>query len=240
MIPGIDRLPLDRVRLTNEQAQRQFAIVEVTLSHAQAVGMTACESYVTASEGCGLHENRAGATRHPAGDVETRTGLAPFTQIVDLARVGIKWQDEQIDAMRDLRILSVSAAPNQYHLGDADKPYLQIRSAGNNESNRSWFIEDWVDYRNNLFTRAIAANKLLFVAGMDRDGSGSYIRDRASSSCRDVDDGCVWTWFTLPAGCEARFACDVGETAIPPPTSPPPSPPSSACFRTLRTRTSPS
>ena len=35
MIPGIDRLPLDRVQLTNEEVQKHFAIVEVSLRHAK-------------------------------------------------------------------------------------------------------------------------------------------------------------------------------------------------------------
>ena len=135
MIPGIDRLPLDRVQLTNEQMQQHFAIVEVSLVHAQWVGMTACESYVTASEGCELHENRAGITQHSEDDEETRTGLIPFTQILDLYDEDevFVWSDEQIDALQDLRILNVSAGPNPAHLGDADKPFLHLRSVGNDE-----------------------------------------------------------------------------------------------------------
>ena len=197
MIPGIDRLPLDRVQLTNEEVQKHFAIVDGFLRHTQTVGMVACGSYVTASEGCDLIENHAGITRHPEGDEETRTGLTPFTQIVDLTRgTGIEWRDEQIDAMQDLRILNASIEPNQLYLGDADKPYLIIRAAGNSKSNYSWFLDDaYTDYIRDLFTRAIAANKLLFAAGMDRNVSDNYIRDSSSSSCKDVDDGCLWTGF---------------------------------------------
>ena len=196
LIPGIDRLPLDRVQLTNEQVQKHFAIVESTPEHAITVGVTACESYVTVSEGCEQHANRAGITRHPEGDEETRTGLTPFTQILNSHHDGNIWEDEQIDAMQDLRILNLSAAPNQLYLGDADKPYLHIRSAGNSRSNYSWFLDDkYPDYARDLFTRANAANKLLFVAGADRDVNGNYIRHNSSSSCRDVDYGCFWTWY---------------------------------------------
>ena len=202
LIPGINQLPLDRVQLTNEQVQKHFAIAEVTPGHARVVGIAACESYVTASEGCELMENRAGITRHPEGDEETRTGLTPFTQILDATRgIGIEWKDEQIDAMQDLRILNVSAEPNQHYLGDADKPYLQIRSAGNGGHNGSWFFRDGTsDHIRDLFTKANAANKLLFVAGMDRDVNSNYIRHPDSSSCRDVDYGCLWTWYVFGGG----------------------------------------
>ena len=197
VIPGIDRLPLDRIQLTNEQMQRHFAIVETYSGHALAVGELVCESYVTASEGCEHHKNRAGITRHPEGDEETRTGLIPFTQILDLHETTPDWTGEQADAMEDLRILNFSYGAGSAHLGDADKPRLQIQSAGNEGSNHSWFLDDMGDRDRDLLTRAIAANKLLFVAGMDRNVSGDYIRDTKSSSCRDLDYGCFWTWFTL-------------------------------------------
>ena len=191
ILPGIDRLPLDRVQLTNEQMQRHFAIVERQLSHANDVGATACDSYVTASKGCELQKNRAGVTRYPEGDEETKTGLVPFTQILG---GGVVWREEQIDAMQDLRILSLSGGG--IHLGNADKPYLVVRSAGNGGSNHSWFLDDHrSDERKDLITRSIAANKLLFAAGVARDVNGNYIRHPGSSSCKDVDDGCLWTWF---------------------------------------------
>ena len=201
MLPGIDRLPLDRIQLTNEQVQRHFAIVDDALGHAKQVGIAACESYVTASEGCERHENRAGITRHPEGDDETRTGLIPFTQILDLRAPYVAradWMNEQIDAMRDLRILSVSFVPSPQHTGDADKPRLQVNGAGNDGSNYSWFLSPGYENSVDVFTRAIAANKLLFVAGMDRSANGDYIRHPASSSCKDLDYGCFWTWFAFP------------------------------------------
>ena len=89
------------------------------------------------------------------------------------------------------------------HIGDADKPRLQINSAGNGASNHSWFLSDtWHEDSNairDLITRAIAANKLLFVAGMARDVNDNYIRDPDSSSCKDVDDGCLWTYYIVGA-----------------------------------------
>ena len=171
ILPGIDRLPLDRVQLTNEQMQRHFMILEPLVDHAQFVGKVACESYVTASEQCELHANRAGVTRHPEGDEETRTGLIPFTQILDLhGSADLVWRDEQVDAMQDLRIFNLSAAPGANFLGDADKPYLLVRGAGNGASNHSWFLDDRrSDRSKDIITRAVAANKVLFVAGMDRD-----------------------------------------------------------------------
>ena len=197
ILPGIDQLPLDRVQLTNEEVQQHFAILEFESNHARDVGATACESYVTASEQCELHENRAGITRHPEGDEETSTGLIPFTQMLDSADPGTNfWGNEQIDAMQDLRILNASQSPSLGYLGDADRSYLHIRSAGNGASNHSWFLDGYLsDKEKDVFIRAIAANKLLFVAGVIHDVNGNYIRHPDSSSCKDVDDGCLWTWF---------------------------------------------
>ena len=203
MISGIDRLPLDRIKLTNEQVQQHFAIVEVVLNHSIPVGIRACGAYVTASEGCDQHENRASVIQHSESDEEVRTGLTPFTLILDLYHKDkpFVWEYEKIAAMRDLRILSASFEPNNgAFLGDADRPYLQVQSAGNGGSNHSWFHDGPVnlsDRMKDLLTRAIAANKLLLVAGYDRDANGDYIRHHGSSSCKDVDDGCLWSpfWF---------------------------------------------
>ena len=205
MIAGIDRLPLDRVQLTNEQVQQHFAIVEVTTNHAKWVGITACGSYVTASEGCEDHANRAGTTWYPEGDVVVRHGLTPFTQILILYRGGqdddlLLWEFEQVAAMHDLRILNISARPSSLHFGDADTPYLQIRSAGNLGSNHSWFLDDYGSFLQDLFTRAIAANKVLIVAGHDRNANGDYIRHAGSASCKDVDYGCLWTPYEFTIG----------------------------------------
>ena len=97
--------------------------------------------------------------------------------------------------------------------GNAEKPYLLVQGAGNDGSNYSWFLNDKLgridDHAREQYTRAIAENRLLFVAGMNRDVNGNYIRDSLSSSCKDVDDGCFWTWFSLPADCDRQFACDV-------------------------------
>ena len=206
ILPGIDRLPLDRVQLTNEQMQLHFAIVENQVAHAKDVGTTACDSYVTASEQCELHANRAGIVRYPEGDEETRTGLIPFTQILDLQHGGFVWRREQINAMQDLRIFSLSKAPSESYLGNADKPYLLVRGAGNGGSNHSWFLEDHrSDRQRDVITRAIAANKLLFVAGVIRDVNGNYIRHPTSSSCKDVDDGCLWTWFEFTINFSGTF-----------------------------------
>ena len=198
MIAGIDRLPLDRVQLTNVETQQHFAIVDPLAWHARVVGITACDSYVTASEGCEHHENRAGVAWHPEGDVERRNGLIPFTQILHLYRGGEyedreQWTYAEIAALRDLKILNVSSEPNHKYFGDADTPYLMLRSVGNGQSNISWSdrLAEY-DYLMDLFTRSIAANKVLFVGGHDRNAHGDYIRDSQSSSCRDLDNGCLW------------------------------------------------
>ena len=90
--------------------------------------------------------------------------MIPFTQILDLwiQDGGSGWSDEQIDAMRDLRILSFSYVPSLQHLGDADKPHLLVRGAGNDGSNYSWFLSPEYEDTADVFTRAIAANWFAF------------------------------------------------------------------------------
>ena len=99
--------------------------------------------------------------------------------------------------MRDLRILSLSFRPSGDMYGNTEKPYLLVQGAGNDGSNYSWFLYDKLghidDHGREQYTEAIAENRLLFVAGMNRDVNENYIRASGSSSCKDVDDGCLWT-----------------------------------------------
>ena len=80
-------------------------------------------------------------------------------------------------------------------IGNGDLPYLIVHSVGNGGWDLPWFRDLLTQSEQDTVNRAIAANKLLFVAGWDRDVDGNYIRHDHSSSCRDLDGGCLWAQF---------------------------------------------
>ena len=84
-----------------------------------------------------------------------------------------------------------SHAPS--HIGDGNLPYLVVHSAGNGSGNLPWFRDLLTPSDKGVVRKAIAAHKLLFVAGWDRTADGGYIRHTDSNSCRDLDDGCLWS-----------------------------------------------
>ena len=151
---------------------------------------------------------RAGITKHPEGDEEVQAGLTPFTQILDFhipdpsrPWIGDDWEDEQIDAMRNLQILNVSAEPNQVHLSDADKPYLQIRGAGNGGSNYSWFLDDsYTDDLRDLLNQSNCDEQAADCCQHGSDVNDDYIRASGSSSYKDVDDGCCLDLVSVTGG----------------------------------------
>ena len=83
-----------------------------------------------------------------------------------------------------------TAAPA--HIGDGNLPYLIVHSAGNGADNLPWFHDLLTADEKQVVKKAIAANKLIFVGGWDRDANGNYVRHDASNSCKGLDDGCLW------------------------------------------------
>ena len=88
------------------------------------------------------------------------------------------------------------------NLGDGTLPWLIINGAGNNGTSmgeRATFtvgINIQQEQKERMLD-AIAADKLLFVAGFDKDDKGNYIRHRQSTSCNifnsdNPGNGCVW------------------------------------------------
>ena len=200
-LPGIDKIPLDRVQVTNREMQKMFVIVEAGIRHARSVGGIACESYVTASSECApfTEGGRTGKVRMLDGTVQSTTGSAPFTQLVDLNvltqdEVDNSWFEQTMRSMGTVKIVNYSAGGShaQSHIGNGDLPYLIVHSVGNGTGNFPWFRGILTPSEQDLVKRAIAAHKLLFVAGWDRTADGMYIRHADSDSCRDLDDGCLW------------------------------------------------
>ena len=203
-VPGIEKIPLDRVQVTNREMQKMFVIVEGEALHAQMVGGLACESYVTASSGCDPDSvgSRTSQVRMLDGTVQSTTGSAPFTELVDLNLgrhdiLDYAWLGQTIQSMGDVKIAnhSLSGGHAPVFIGNGDLPYLIVQSVGNGAGNLPWFRDILTQSEQDVVNRAIAANNLLFVAGWDRDASGNYIRHDHSSSCRDLDGGCLWAQF---------------------------------------------
>ena len=211
-VPGIDQIPLEHVRVTNEEMRKMFVIFDFGGGHLHRVGRTACESYITGGE-CRDAAQRVGKTRRADGTVvEDGTGSVPFTQLLDESDhiwyisegrtpyVQIPWMEEEMNRMGTVKLVVRPVAGTRAFpaIGDRDLPYLTVHSAGNDGHNRSWFHDLHTPEEQRGVRKAIAANKLIFVAGWDRDADGNYTRHHESSSCRDVDDGCVWAQYYFP------------------------------------------
>ena len=195
-INGIDRIPLDQVKATNKDMQKMFVIVDSYDGHLESVGAIACDSYVTQPDQCADPYNRTRITRHVEGDISSTTGSAPFTELLDLA-TDSDWFKQEIKTMGTVKIVS------RITRGDKAKvtigfPHLLIYSAGNEGHNYSWPEEFWTPEQQEAIADEIAADRLLFVAGLAGDENNViHRRHTSSSSCKDVDDGCLWTRFVF-------------------------------------------
>ena len=196
-IDGIDRLPLDQVQLTNEEMQALFVTNDIQEIHAKEVGQVACESYVTRDDRCEDQTNRTGTTRYAEDDTVSKTGLAPFTELVDASRIDdISWLVQEMESIETAKIAIYTTAFFGEAVDDGAVPYLVIFSAGNGESHRPWF-DEMLTEKQKLITETIAANKLLFVGGWDQDADDNYVQHPESNNCWGVDDGCLWTRFVF-------------------------------------------
>ena len=141
------------------------------------------------------------------GTVQSTAGATPFTELVDLNKnahetVDNTWLERTIQAMGTVKIVNYSQvgshAPD--HIGNGNLPYLIIHSVGNGSGNLPWFHDLLTQTEKDTVNRAIAAHKLLFVGGWDRDTDGNYIRHEYSDSCLGVDGGCLWAQFEFDVG----------------------------------------
>ena len=199
-LPGIDRIPLNLVKLTNAQMQRHFVLVEKgTIDHGRNIRAVACKSYIT---GCTDPEDFSGVVRDANGTVTTKTGgSTPYTMLEDLDRN--RYQEdterdflEQIRRIGSVKIVADAAANGGgWFVENAGTtlPFLYVNSAGNGASDDGWLTDQ--DPHAASVRVAIDANKALYAAGHDMVG-GRYVRHQSSSGCNGpINDGCLWVPF---------------------------------------------
>ncbi len=209
-ISGINRIPSHLVKMSKAQMQGAWVIVERVESHANSIGKIACRSYVVdpGVGSCGANQ-RAGKRRDSQGNIVSRAGgSAPFTEIVDVLN-SHAWMGNQVAAMGTVKLVNLS---EHYFVTDwrtwDGRSWLLVHSTSNGATNVPLFQyskftnfpADVQARRKSLIGDMIADDKLIFVSSWSRDSSGNYIRAPGSSSCRDVDDGCLWTPWVLPSG----------------------------------------
>ncbi len=195
-----------------------------TDDHGDAVRKAACKAYVTGCEdstdfsgkligrdGKTLVDRTDGTT--PFSSFENRT-IAGFTEY--------KWYLQEFEKLGSVKIVTESVGPDgggtfaeQY---GASLPFLNINGAGNKgqekgdtflpTQDRHWkfynhdeitgepiLVGEQVDTETPLVVlEAIAADKVIYVAGHMIDANGNYVRDPSSSGCkgRGGDYGCIW------------------------------------------------
>ena len=208
-VPGINQIPIDRITVPNSRMKDMFAIVEQTHDgnrHVQKVRKVACNSYTIQ---CDDSESYHGKHRNEDGTVTTMTGSAPYSSITDdrPTKTTKTWLNSQADSMPNLKIFSISQAIGGGRIGQEDTlpSYLVVQGAGNQGVGQDYNVlnnpletpSPTVDSR---VKRAIAANKMLLVAGWDRDVNGNYIPHAQSRRCREpgVSKGCLWAQFDFP------------------------------------------
>jgi hypothetical protein len=210
-INGIDKIPLELVKVTNKEMQQIFFTLDATIEHAGRVGRNICASYVTQLLGCDDEENRAGITTSTDGTTTTRVGFTPFTELNYLydednnARVVENWKKLEVERGGIAKIVNRPLHPLGVALWfeDGNKPYLTLHSVGN-DGFPSLFGEPRVARYISLIEKAeildaVKEHNLLFVAGWDRDSGGKYIRHIHSNGCKELDVGCLWAPSHFPS-----------------------------------------
>ena len=229
VVPGIDRIPLDRITVPNSRMKDMFTIAEnapsIDGSHIRGVRKVACNSYTLQ---CNNSESFHGKHRNTDGTVTVTTGSAPYTSITGwtLMENGnrasenaeyspLPWIFSQLDGMTNLKIASFSMAGFHPIGYSAILPsYLAVNGAGNRSPDgpdpRYPPINPGYGYLDPTWSHpleevaraksAIAANKMLLVAGWDKDNSGNYVRHAWSAECgrAGISEGCVWAQFEFP------------------------------------------
>lgn len=209
-VPGINQIPADMIKVTNKEMQKQFVIVDLSEDHARSVQQVACNSYTLQCENSGSH---AGTTLKNGIHI-SHTGSAPYTSFV-IADTGTpisEWHESQIRSMGGTaKVVVEPASPTgglvllhgygEVNDSTTSTPYLVVQSAGNavGYDGTPLPVHQHPDIVENVpIQTAIAANKVLYTAGWDKDRNGNYIRHELSMSCRGIDDGCLWAQFDFP------------------------------------------
>ena len=204
-ISGLERIPTDMIQLTEKEMQDRWAIVDFFPKHITLVSYIGCSSYfVYSNEECDkvdnkTPDNKKRITRNEDGTITSRAGTGPFTELLDMFHLNPdydddswnSWFEQEMRAMGTKIVTYTIDSTWDQHLGDGTLPWLIINSAGN---------DGLIDGDGPKFTvgintdpeekegmlNAIAANKLLFVAGFDKDDNGNYIRHWEFKQLQDI------------------------------------------------------
>ena len=112
----------------------------------------------------------------------------------------LAWIDREIRSMGTVKIASFSLAQafTVPLTGDGNHPYLMIVAAENGETDDSWYrYVNLTQSQRNVVDTAIAANKLIVVAGYRDNANGRYTRHPGSSGCKGLDAGCLWAEYDV-------------------------------------------
>ena len=204
---GIDQIPQSMLKLSKKEMQSKWVLMDDGIEHAREVGQVACQSYAVDSAQC-AYTDHTGKHRDSNGVVTPRTGgTTPFTVLLDDKfasddAVDNSWFKAEATGI-GAKIVTYTH-PGSYSVFTAEGgtlPYLVVHSAGNDHTNDSWY-DIGTPAEKAKIDAAVTADKLLFVAGWDRDAAGNYIRHSASSSCKatgnKLDNACLWSQFEFP------------------------------------------
>ena len=169
-----------------------------TKEHGATVRRAACYSYY---KRCADPDSYSGATLEQGRTVTTHSGTeAPYTVFTDADQTPnhnpFDWVDAQVDALTTARIVVQSLGiGGGIPARRGPQSYLVVQGAGNRTKptaplySNAFALQNVVD--------AIAANRVLYVAGWGRDANGNYIMHSQSMGCKGGDDGCIWAPFTI-------------------------------------------
>ena len=219
-ISGLETIPTDMIQVTKKEMQSMWVVADTSdaswhspdddndLTHAGAISSIACHSYLVMSSNCEL----SGITtiiRNTDDTITSNSGTAPFTGLFDFKSTNDFdegfWFGEEVRKIKP-KIVSLAGLSLHFFLDkDPDPSYLIIQAAGNYKSD--YIGEQSMPVDHELAINAVKANKLIYIAGWDKDENGNYVRNFYSSGCKYSDDklndeldGCLWTRFEFDGG----------------------------------------
>ena len=185
--PGIGRIPLSAIKVTNKRMRDMFAVIEPVLpgetvkvvsgvrrkQHLDLVLAVACHSYIRACD-----------DPYAFADTPYRFHLNEYEQRERIL-------DDLLPTVKIVSNSYVGSTPSE--LRGASIPFASIEGAGN--ENRDTFLPPGFSDDEGLqnMRAAVAAHKVLFVAGYKIEG-GVYERSAVSVGCigEGFSEGCIW------------------------------------------------
>ena len=204
-LPGIDRIPLSRVSRTNAQMRRlwaatdHYSAINGSREHGRQVRSVSCWSYIVECD------DPDDVSSLPFTYFQNYTLAGDYREI-DYAEAGLArgdrnanaWFKRQLDDV-GIRLVSVSVLPDGEGLvgqyGDGSD-FLVLQSAGNERSDAFPVRADEPVF--NGIRQAVAADKVVYVAGYTVDARSDIVRHPHSSGCDTVSHACVWVPFITP------------------------------------------